>query len=86
MRREGQSQNAVYLPGDSGQEKERATTIPKMGGVINTLNSKELWTGGKPTLEWTGLELASKKNAQATQIRSKTTKAAASMNKRLKGM
>ena len=57
-----------------------------MGGVIDTFNSRELWTGGKPKSDWSGLESQNNDNVRPTQIRSKTAKGAASMNKQLKGM
>merc|ERR1712197_304816 len=57
-----------------------------MGGFIDTLNSQEIYTGGKPRADWSGLESTDLTRVQPTQMRAKTAKGASSMNERLGGM
>ena len=63
-----------------------APTKPKMGGLIDTYQGPEAWTGGKPTSDWKKLDSSSKKTPLPTQIRSNNSKAAISMLKRTEGL
>ena len=67
-------------------ENEAKMATPKMGGIVETANSREPWTGGKPKNDWSDLESSGNKKIQPTQIRSMTAKGATSMNDRLKGI
>ena len=57
-----------------------------MGGLIDTYQGPEAWTGGEPKSDWTSLAQSAKKIPLPTQIRSNNSKAATSMLKRTEGL
>ena len=54
---------------------------PIMGGLINTRDREEAWTGGKPNYSWTGLDAKASQIPIATQLCSNNSRAAVAMIK-----
>ena len=94
-------QNEIDLIRTVSQDKIRATVTstsstkssnlvtppkPKIGGLIDTRDGKEAWTGGKPSFAWTHLDPSAPKIPIPTQLRSNNSKAAVAMIKRTQGL
>ena len=67
-----QSSNDNYdTSSQTSSNKSQSTYTPaepKMGGLIDTYQGPEAWTGGKPTTDWTNLDPRAKKTPLPTQI------------------
>ena len=57
-----------------------------MGGLIDTGDNKEPWTGGKTNTSWTNLDCKASQIPIATQLCSKNSKVAVAMIKHTKGL
>jgi len=57
-----------------------------MGGLVDTYQGPEAWTGGKPKPDWLALDVKARKTPLPTQIQSNSSKAATSMLKRTEGL
>ena len=79
---EAMSQTATQKASTS---RAASPTTPKMGGLIETQDGKEAWTGGKPDMTWTVLDVAASREFQL-QLRfvQKKSKAAMAMINALK--
>ena len=58
----------------------------QMGGLFNTQDREEPWTGGKPNISWIALNYAASQVPIATQLCSNNSKAATAMIKCTKGL
>ena len=59
---------------------------PIMGGLRNFGTYEDAWTGGKPNIDWTGLDTSSPKMSNPNQLRSYNIKARSAFNARRNGL
>ena len=77
------------MPQNTTQQTSTSNVVspkkPQMGGLLNTQDREEAWTGGKLNLTWTSFDHAASKIPIATQIHLNTSKVVAvAMIKRTK--